>query len=634
MRRIRKLASVVLALALMAGLLAVPASAAGKPYITQVEAGSHFSLAVTSDGSLYAWGYATTAKLFPGGKNGSNVPVKLMTGVKSVAASSAGSVGSVEVRKYDGSGYISYYQEPGTVVAIVKENGDLYTWGDNICYQLGKGYYEPEQDSYTPYYVMGGVVKAATNDHACAAVTEDGDLYFWGYDLASPYGQGPGGVALYADPTVILTDVQDVELGGNLVVALKKDGSVWAMGSTLWGALGQGDAENAYLVDEMVKVLDGCKDIATGYHFITALKEDGTLYGWGSNTFTVLGAFFDDMPYTASPRVIDTNVRSVDAGDNNIYYIKNDGSLWSVGYGKGGLRGIGNDIGYTASNGHAYDYPYWPTRVDTGVRSVSGGASHALYLKDDGTMWGFGGPEGDEEGGAMLGRGSTWGETVSFVDRGETFTSHSAYQWHAAKCGLSYGSFAGMFGPVQDESEPETAAGFTDVTEDDWYFSFVETVAEKGLFAGNGDGTFAPENNMTYAEFLAVLFQFSGDTLPTDSGPNWYDNHVAWAWGKEVIPSAMRDGFDPEAAITRQDMAALFGSFLTRYDYSAAPVNSGTPSFSDEGGIAGYAKDGVELCYQLGIMGGNSDGTFAPDNNAIRAEVAVTMVQMARVMGR
>ena len=96
----------------------------------------------------------------------------------------------------------------------------------------------------------------------------------------------------------------------------------------------------------------------------------------------------------------------------------------------------------------------------------------------------------------------------------------------------------------------------------------------------------------------------------------------------------MLNGFDPEAAITRQDMAALFGSFLTNYDYTAAPVNSGTPSFSDGASIADYARDGVELCYQLGIMGGNDDGTFAPGNTAIRAEVAVTMVQMARVMGR
>lgn len=177
-------------------------------------------------------------------------------------------------------------------------------------------------------------------------------------------------------------------------------------------------------------------------------------------------------------------------------------------------------------------------------------------------------------------------------------------------------------------------ATFTDVSPGDWYYGFVETVAEKKLFAGNGDGTFAPENNMTYAEFLAVLFQFSGDTLPTVSGGNWYDGHVAWARQSGLIPSAMLDGFDPEAAITRQDMAALFGAFLARYPYAAAPVNTGTPSFTDAASIADYARDGVTLCWQLGIFGGNNDGTFAPGSTAIRAEVAVTMVQMARVMGR
>ena len=187
-------------------------------------------------------------------------------------------------------------------------------------------------------------------------------------------------------------------------------------------------------------------------------------------------------------------------------------------------------------------------------------------------------------------------------------------------------------GTVVEPEPEEPAQTFTDVTPDAWYFSFVETVAEKGLFAGNGDGTFAPENNMTYAEFLAVLFQFSGDTLPAVTGGNWYDSYVEWA--QPILPAGIADGFDPEAAITRQDMAALFGTFLSLYDYSAEPVNSGSPSFSDEGSIADYAKGGVALCYQLGIMNGNDDGTFAPGSNAIRAEVAVTMVQMARVMGR
>ena len=237
--------------------------------------------------------------------------------------------------------------------------------------------------------------------------------------------------------------------------------------------------------------------------------------------------------------------------------------------------------------------------------------------------------------------------TVGSLSRTTLSAGQSAAFTVQPKAGLAAGTYsetislrAGDAGTVTLRASftvtgaQQPAPTFTDVTADKWYYDFVETVAEKKLFAGNGDGTFAPEANMTYAEFLAVLFQFSGDTLPTGSGPNWYDNHIQWAKDHDLIPAGMLNGFDPEAAITRQDMAALFGSFLSNYDYTAAPVNSGTPSFSDGASIADYARDGVELCYQLGIMGGNDDGTFAPGNTAIRAEVAVTMVQMARVMGR
>ena len=160
MRKKGKHLSLLLAVLTLAGLLAVPASAAEKPFIRQVEAGTWNSWAVTSDGDLYGWGLSETAKLL-NGEISSNVPVKVMSGVKSVSASSVENQPIFEVRKYDDYGYISYGAAPGTVLAIVKENGDLYTWGDNTCYQLGKGYYEAEQETYEPYFVMGDVVKAA-----------------------------------------------------------------------------------------------------------------------------------------------------------------------------------------------------------------------------------------------------------------------------------------------------------------------------------------------------------------------------------------------------------------------------------------------------------------------------------------
>ena len=173
---------------------------------------------------------------------------------------------------------------------------------------------------------------------------------------------------------------------------------------------------------------------------------------------------------------------------------------------------------------------------------------------------------------------------------------------------------------------------FSDVDPNAWYASFVETVYEKGLFAGAGDGTFAPEANMTYAEFLTVLSQFSGETLTPVTGGAWYDTYVQWA--QPLIPAGMAENFNPTAPITRQDMAALFGTFLSLYDHSGETVNPGQASYKDAGAIADYAQSGVQLCYQLGIMSGGSDGTFNPQATATRAQVAVTMVQMARVMGK
>lgn len=181
-----------------------------------------------------------------------------------------------------------------------------------------------------------------------------------------------------------------------------------------------------------------------------------------------------------------------------------------------------------------------------------------------------------------------------------------------------------------EDAQPQQV--FSDVAPTAWYAGFVETVYEKGLFAGAGDGTFAPEANMTYAEFLTVLSQFSGETLTPVTGGAWYDTYVQWA--QPLIPAGMAENFNPTAPITRQDMAALFGTFLSLYDHSAETVNPGQASYTDAGSIAPYAGGGVQLCYQLGIMSGGSDGAFNPQATATRAQVAVTMVQMARVMGK
>ncbi|MEI3141656.1 MAG: S-layer homology domain-containing protein [Lawsonibacter sp.] len=71
-------------------------------------------------------------------------------------------------------------------------------------------------------------------------------------------------------------------------------------------------------------------------------------------------------------------------------------------------------------------------------------------------------------------------------------------------------------------------AGFSDVSSDAWDAGHAETVVEKGLFSGNEDGNLGPEDNMTYAQFLVVLSQFSGESLPASDGAR-YQSYVDWA---------------------------------------------------------------------------------------------------------
>lgn len=180
--------------------------------------------------------------------------------------------------------------------------------------------------------------------------------------------------------------------------------------------------------------------------------------------------------------------------------------------------------------------------------------------------------------------------------------------------------------------EARPAPTFTDVSPDAWYYSFVEEAAELGLFAGTGGGAFSPEANMTYAQFLTVLYKFSGDQLPAAQGA-WYQSYVDWARKAGLIPAEIAD-FDPDAPISRQDMAALFGNFLGRYDHSGQPVTGEGPSFVDGDVIADYAAQGVTLCYQMGLMSGKGGNRFDPLATATRAEAAATMVHLAQVMGR
>ena len=208
--------------------------------------------------------------------------------------------------------------------------------------------------------------------------------------------------AKFADGTVI-TDVVDVAAGDGNVFYVLKDGTVWAVGKNSTGALGDGTTTNRN-VPVQVKNADGTyftnvisadsRRSGAGGNHVVYLKSDGTVWACGRNNEGQLG----DGTTTNRRNPVQviyangtpmTNAVGVSAGEYHSIYVLGDGSAWSAG--KNAHEQLGDNSNDNRSN---------PVRVKTyidyklgnlgGVVSVSAGYYHSAFLKSDGTVWSCG----------------------------------------------------------------------------------------------------------------------------------------------------------------------------------------------------------------------------------------------------
>ncbi|KGE18335.1 S-layer homology domain-containing protein [Paenibacillus wynnii] len=162
-----------------------------------------------------------------------------------------------------------------------------------------------------------------------------------------------------------------------------------------------------------------------------------------------------------------------------------------------------------------------------------------------------------------------------------------------------------------------------------WAGKQIQVVAAKGAIEGVGQGKFAPKSNVTRAEFAKMLIRAlnlennSATQSFTDvSSSAWYAPYVAVAAEKGIITGRSASQFDPNATITRAEMATMISRALKSINPSLTSDATAISKFSDAAKISASLKGGVAFAASNNLVIGNA-GKFEPNKTATRAEAAV-----------
>ncbi len=244
-----------------------PAQVVGLTGVIAVAGGQLFSLALKSDGTVWAWGANPYGEL----GNGSTAPssttpvqVSYLTGIIGVAA--------------------------GTIHALaVKSDGTVWAWGGSQFGQVGNAITGDRTNLPFPIAGLRKIIAASAGGDHNLALKYDGTVWAWGGNSYGQLGNGTTSVSSINPVQVVgLDGVTAVAAGTFFSLALKSDRTVWAWGSNSYGQLGNGTTIDSSTAIQLSGLTGVIAIAAAGDHAL-ALKSDGTVWTWGGNGAGQLG---------------------------------------------------------------------------------------------------------------------------------------------------------------------------------------------------------------------------------------------------------------------------------------------------------------------------------------------------------
>ncbi|MFT4203450.1 MAG: hypothetical protein QM610_06000 [Chitinophagaceae bacterium] len=274
--------------------------------------------------------------------------------------------------------------------AIVLRDSNLYAWGDNRYISLAKRDMEPY---YSPMHLGVGHKwkKVAARSFHRLAIRDDGSLWGWGWGNYGELGLGEK-VHRADDPTRVGhdTDWVDISTDSYVTMALKKNGTLWVWGTNSKGSLiGKLTGNSTVYTPTQIGHDSDWTFICAGIRKCYAIKKNGTLWSWGFNTNSdILGLGAANQMVPVPTQVgHDADWQSLFVSHNEsdayqaVFAIKKNGSTWVWGANHNGKLGLGSNeeiVGMTQLSSRGE----W--------KSFNILAHYVVGLKKDGSLWACG----------------------------------------------------------------------------------------------------------------------------------------------------------------------------------------------------------------------------------------------------
>lgn len=289
-----------------------------------ISLGIFHAAAVRSNGTAWAWGINNCGQLGTGQVGSQSSPVSVIGGFTDWCQISAG----------------------GCHTAGLRKNGTIWTWGIGTAGGLGDG---TVVTKLSPVSIVGNITNwrdVSAGNTRTMALRSDGTLWGWGFNTAGNIGDNT--VLNRSSPVSVVGGITDwckFNSGREHVLAIRSDGTLWSWGFNGSGELGHGTATTCNR-SSPVQVVGGFNDwcqVSGGNAISAAIRTNGSLWTWGFNSSGQLGQ--NCTANRCSPVSVVggfTDWCQVSAGSTHMAAIRTNGTLWSWGSNTCCQLGIGS----------------------------------------------------------------------------------------------------------------------------------------------------------------------------------------------------------------------------------------------------------------------------------------------------